>query len=498
MKKLLSMMLALLMLALPVFSGAETVTVTAATLLQGDYMSRYILQGQKMTADYSMELSDTFFSMAGADENIQAALRDLMSVLSFRITGQTDGSKAQGGMAVLLSGEEVLSAKTALIEKNLYATSNLLGGKVLQVTPAQIKELAKKLLNQMVEQGAVTQEQADSLIRFYQNLRKDPAGTIMSLIGQPDFAPLQTALTAMISEVKTEEVTEAPAELPGAVSVITVPVKKEALTNVTTELAKLIWSLPVVQKLAPSLNGAPKSEEEMVAAFNKLPDALAEDTEVKIFADDSENIFITSDLKVNKNGEVADVSYRNLMTVKENGLSMDYTMTVPDAVVHGVMDIATRENGVSVSYRITADAEEDGKAWQAVDETVNLSAEQGENTRSITMDVTMRVKETADSETVGVVMKGAQTTTDLGDHAAETGEVTIGIDGQGDLMTFRIAAETGAAEEYIATADTIQPLAMTGEELAALGEEAAANAQQLLAGAMDKLPESVMKLLTGQ
>ncbi|MBR3639033.1 MAG: S-layer homology domain-containing protein [Clostridia bacterium] len=94
-----------------------------------------------------------------------------------------------------------------------------------EVTPAQIKELAKMLLNQMVEQGAVTQEQADSLIRFYQNLRKDPAGTIMSLIGQPDFAPLQAALTAMVSEVKTEEVTEAPAELPGAVSVITVPVK---------------------------------------------------------------------------------------------------------------------------------------------------------------------------------------------------------------------------------------------------------------------------------
>ena len=65
MKKLLSMMLALLMLALPVFSGAETVTVTAATLLQGDYMSRYILQGQKMTADYSMELSDTFSPWPG-------------------------------------------------------------------------------------------------------------------------------------------------------------------------------------------------------------------------------------------------------------------------------------------------------------------------------------------------------------------------------------------------------------------------------------------------
>lgn len=494
MKKKLSLMLALLMLALPVFSGAEAVPGLTNGAVELDYMTKYILQGQKVTVDYSTEFTDTFFAMTGMDENLQTAVKELLSALSFRITGQTDGSRAQGGLAVLLSGDEIVNAKAALIEKNLYATSSLLAGKVIQVTPAQIKQLLKSLLAQMVQNGAIPQELADGMISFYRNFRKDPAGAVMSLIGSPNFEPLTSALTEMASGITMDSVTEAPAELPAAATVITVPVKKEALTGVTTELAKLIWNLPVTQKLAPYINGAPKTEDEMVAAFNKLPEKLAEDTEVKIYADESGSIFMMSDLKVVKGGETVDVSYRCLIKMIENGMNMEYSLTIPDGIIRAVMDITVQDSLTSVSYHITTEATEDGKTWQPMEEIVNLTAEEGENTRSINMDATVRVKADPDAQPTGVSIKGTQTMTDLGDHATETGEVVMGIEGVGDLVTYHIAAETGAAEDYIDTADAVQPLAMSEEELNALKQELLGNVQQMLPGLMEKLPASVVNM----
>ena len=149
MKKLITMMLALLMLAMPVFSSAEIAGVETSELkdlLKENYTAKYIMEGQEMTADVTIEPTELLFAMTGMPEEQATVFKELMAAIGFRYTAQATDSMAQSGMALLLGGNEAVTVKGAYADKNLYATSNLLGDKVIQITGPQLKE-------QMNEQG---------------------------------------------------------------------------------------------------------------------------------------------------------------------------------------------------------------------------------------------------------------------------------------------------------------------------------------------------------
>ena len=505
MKKLLSLILAMLMLAMPVFSGAEEAAVSTSTAMlqaaaQQDFATKYVLQGQEEIVDLNVEISDLTMSMTQVPADQAAMVKELLNAIGFRVTFQTAENQAQGGLALLLGGDEAVNAKVAYADKNLYAASNLLGDKIVQVTGPQVKQLVNQLIDQAVADGKISQENVDSLKKFYREFREDPISAIMKLIGQPDFQPLMAALQSFVMNVKTEEVTEAPEAFPAAKNVLIVPITKEGLDSVLTELAKVIWSMPVTQKLASMAKEGPKTEDEMIAAFTKASNALAEDAEVRVYLDDTGmNYYITGDVKVAKDGETKAISYCQLIQVMDNGMHMEMQVSMDSGEkVNGVMDMTMADGQANMTYHITSEDMQNGVAYQPVEEIISMNVATTETSKDVTMDVTMRIKENPDAEQVGMVMKAVANETDLGDHAEGQGTFTTSMEGIGDLMTITINKKTDIAEAYIITPDAVQPIAMSEEELNAFGQEISSNAMMVLISVLPKLPQGLQQMLMGQ
>ena len=143
-------------------------------------------------------------SMTQVPADQAALVKELLNAIGFRVTFQTAENQAQGGLALLLGGDEAVNAKVAYADKNLYAASNLLGDKIVQVTGPQVKQLVNQLIDQAVADGRISQENVDSLKKFYREFREDPISAIMKLIGQPDFQPLMAALQSFVMNGRSD------------------------------------------------------------------------------------------------------------------------------------------------------------------------------------------------------------------------------------------------------------------------------------------------------
>jgi len=258
--------------------------------------------------------------------------------------------------------------------------------------------------------------------------------------------------------------------------------------------------MPVTQKLASMAKEGPKTEEEMIAAFTKASNALAEDAEVRVYLDDTGmNYYITGDVKVAKDGETKAISYCQLIQVIDNGMHMEMQVSMDSGEkVNGVMDMTMADGQANMTYHITSEDMQNGVTYQPVEEIINMNVATTETSKDVTMDVTMRIKENPDAEQVGVVMKAVASETDLGDHAEGQGTFTTSMEGIGDLMTITINKKTDIAEAYIITPDAVQPMAMSEEELNAFGQEISTNAMMVLISVLPKLPQGLQQMLMGQ
>ena len=498
MRKLISMILALLMLALPVLSAAEIAGVGTSEikeLMKENYTAKYIMEGQEFTADVTVEPTELLFAMTGMPEEQATVFKELMAAIGFRYTAQATDSMAQSGVTLLLGGNEAVTVKGAYADKNLYAASNLLGDKVIQITGPQLKEQMKKLLDQAVAEGKISQETVDSVKNFVKLLREDPEAAIRKLIGEPDFQPLMTAVYGLLGGISMGEVTEAPEAFPEAKQLITVKLQKETLLPVATETGRLVWNLPVVQKLISIAKRGPQSEDEMIALFSRVPNAMAEDGELNIYVDETGMaLYITADLKLNVKGETRAIQYDQLVRASENGAHMEVNMTAGEAKVNGVMEIAIQDDRVSMDYHITSEAAENGVTYQPMEEIIKMEMVKGEASTDLNMDVTMRVKNDPESQQIGITYQLVKNAADLGDHAEQNGAFTLGMEGIGNLLSVKVAGKTGPAEAYIVTPDAVQPLAMSEEELGELQNEVMQNAQSVLLSSLQYLPPSILQM----
>ena len=501
MKKLFSMMLAVLMLALPVLANAEAADIAAAgeALEQISPSARYMAEGQEMTVDVTLAPSEIVLSQAQLPEEYAGAIGDLFALLGIRVTAQTTENQAQSGLALLVDGEEAVNGKVAFGEKGLYAASTLLGDKILLITPDQLKDLGNKLLDQLVASGKISQEALDSLKSFIAQMQEDPSGTIMGLIGEPDPTALMNAVYGLAAGISMGEVTEAPEAFPEAASVITVQLQKEALTNVTTELAKFLWSMPGVQKIAKISPKGPKSEDGLIEVLNRIPGKLAEDGTLTIYADETgTRIYAVADLKVNAEGGAKDVDCTALLAMEGELVTMDMNIASGDAKVNVHEEVKASENGAEVNMHVTSEDVADGTAYQPIEEIVAVNFVAGETQIDFTMDMTARVQQDPSSDPVGVTMKVTATEADAGDHAEGSASYVVGMEGMGDLFTLNAAMKTDVAEAYIISDDAVEVMSMTEEEQQELMSGVQANAMMALFSVLPKLPESVQQLITGQ
>ena len=495
MKKILSLALALLMLVLPLAGMAES-----AALIDSGFASKYLQEGQQSVTDLSIEPG--IFLLANLPEEATQPVTDLLNALKIEIASQSSEIGGQGSLRLLLNDTNVADITVALAEDGLYATSNFLGGKIVKLTTEQLNQLSEQMMQQMVEQGQITQEQLDSLKESIASFQQDPQAAIASMFGNVDAGPLMAAASELVEMGAPEEVTEIPEEVTiEAKYVMNVTVKKDALKNVTTELAKLAWSMPIVQQIASAANSdEPLTEESLTAKLNSVADALAEDIQAKVYMNEDQSAyFIDAPVELNKGSLLLRCEVANT----EDKVHVAWIVAVVDSeknqnvIVTGSEDVTTTENGGLLTYALSVNVDEDGNVdnmYEAQNILMNVSWTSQESVKHTTVEYTMTIKQNAEAEPFTLLFTLQNEEKDLGDHAEDASVIAISV-GSGeeiyDVCKLNVNTKTTQAEAYIISDDATEIMSLSEEEMNAFTQEITPSLMGGLFGLIQNLPESV-------
>ena len=499
MKKCLALMLAMLMLALPVFSvaeapaaeepAAEKLELNTANVLSSlenkTFAGKYVAEGQRTVANVSFQLGDG--GLPGIPDELKSAITELLNALKIQSASQMTTEQAQESVRILLNGEEVLFGSAAIGENGIYLACSFLGDKVIQITSEQISKAA-------VEQLQTLKEKAE------QNRESIMIGTLRTLSAK---LGLEATVAEILSGITVQEVGDVqPADALFKVkTVTTLPLTKEALTGVTTELAELIWSLPEVQQAVNSASSGnePMTKEQLTEALNAIPGQLAEDTELRIYTDETGKMVQAGvDLVlVREDGSLIPVSYTELSETKDDGLEVTsaFTMIQDEMISHSdfAMVLKKEDKKGSLNAALTVTVSDGEQKVVPVQGPFTLDWTDEETVRNARMDVRSEILGSPDPLVYLMAMDYSDK--DLGDHAELNAVLTMGTEKEGTLLTVTVDGKTEPAEDYIIKEDTVRIAELDKEGLQAFGKEVGDNIEPVVRNLLTKLPESVQQLI---
>ena len=512
MKKIIAILLAMLMLALPALGMGEGIGSMAnqAANYSRQFSAKYLLEGQQREVEFSLQPGEGLLNVL--PEELQAPLRDLLQVLSVQVTGQTAERMAQGALRLKMSGETVADVIGALDgeSRNLYAASSLLGDgtTVLRITPAQTKGLLNRLGDELVSRGYITQDQLDMAKRGYRALRNDPAGTLTSLVGQPDFGPLMEAIQALTnSPMEVEEVTEKPDDLIiEPTMVLYIQVEKDTLQRLATEAGRLLWSIPAIQKLAAfvSTDARAITEETLVNKLSALPNSLTDDVGIRLYIDESGQAYqLQAAAPVERNGQPWTEYTDLLLDMREETPGILGVTSIigegEDPLVVSArysMELTRKADGLSVEAGLEVSRSQGEEQTYLVVESVQADLTRTEDRHSMTMDMAASMLNPSTGEPLDFEWRIVSEERDMGDHAEGESSATLTVNGIGEVMTVNTAFRTDLAEAYIVTENALEPLG-NAEDRAALEEMVQNVPSTLLVQLLPLVPDSVRTMLFG-
>ena len=499
MKKLISLILAMLMLALPVFGTAEV----AADAAEQEYVEygaelsffeKYLAEGQREVATCAVIPLDGLKALI-PDEQTQQIVIDLLNAMKFQVSAQSTDSAAQSAFRILLNDENALDLVFGVSESGILISSNLIGNKTVLATRDEISALL---------QNSVPEDQQEAVTGMLNGLQ-DPQGLMAALIGEPDATALMAALSKAVDldNMVPEEVTEAPEGFPEAAYVVTIPVSREALIEVAEEAAKLVWTFPVVQQIAPSAtvgDGTPLTEESLTAELKKLPEALAEDPTVKVYLDAAmASMMLTVEAKTAADGQEGTMDFGLKMETMEESVrvSLDSFVTQNGETVRmtGTVDVTPSETGYAMKGEIAESVTNTEGSTDVLSATFDGAASAAETVKEQSVNALIRVTAEAGAEPTGVTIASSSKEEDLGDHAEKNTSVTVGLENVGDLVTIVSERKTDMAEAWLTAEGAAQVLSMSEEEQNAFLQEVTTDLQIALMTIITKLPESVQPLV---
>lgn len=498
MKKAFSLLITLMILALPLAGTAESMAA-------GSFFQKYLEEGQRQVVDFSLQLGDGAQSMLGDETG--SMVQELLNAMKIELAAQKGENKAQGALRILMNDQLAADVVLAVGEKGLYGASSFLGDKILMLTPEQVKNLAEQVLQQMVDEGQLTQEQLDQLKGAAASFSGDPEAFLSSLIGSPDLQGLMEAFQGVVSQ--NPEIT-AVEEVPEGVTIdakmrMSLVLSKEGMTRVTTELAKVLYSMPVIRKsltFAAQQNGqeAP-SEEQLITALNRIPEVLEGDLPLDLYMNETgDQMQFLSDFQVKSGETTTPVSANVLIEMAEAaphlaGTIMVGTEDTSATVFRGDMRLTGADGGQVMDMDISTDITENGETYTALQENIHMTFASGENDINVNADVTVQVKQDASSDPVTVSYTASFGQKDLGDHAESNTMVTFAIDGLGTILTVTADGRTDMAEAWITVDEAVQPLSMSPEEQEILMGEIQQSAFSGMIMLLNSLPSSVQSLI---
>ena len=468
MRRLWSLILALVILTVPVLSLAETA-----------------LPSGSVHVKMAVNLTDV------PDSGEVNAISQLLDLLGIEITGQTNADgNVQAGFSLTLNGEDAVRFQATASGDELIAASNLLG----DGTVAMTREDMQKVL------GEAGLQVYDALMQILK-----PAGEQPAVALKPDdlekLQDLKTVkvLQDLLQKVEVADTFEQPTNADPATQLI-------CLNWETADLKALADALHEdLKNNMDMLSGAPNAAEltpekldEAFAELDRKLDGLEPDGPVKVYLDDTGIVAVKAAWNAKETGKDADAEQiRSTLDIVRN--------TGAEGPVYSGNFVLTEENDVgSVSFLAmltgesanilvdvirTEDGQEEGRVSFALH-----AAKMSENAFRMNLDVTASGEPTEDGFT-GFHMTADFTTekTDAGENVHA--DLVMYADGVEGKLHLTVDVLQAPADAELSSENAVRPGQMDEAALESWMQELSGNAMIVLFSALQSLPEDVLMLL---
>lgn len=275
MKKLLSLILALMLLTLPALAMAEdsvgliggadgpTQIVVANSTVKPRFANA-IEAGRRVNQTITLtELT----GVKTGDAMTDAAIADLVEAFGIDFVSQGD----EINMALTLSGKDVVTLGGALSGEDVYLSSSMMGGTVV-VGLDEVEPLVNRILDAMVTMGAIGEEEAamlrESLTAFKSEL--DAAMQEEKLedlaIDEMDFSALEAILPMLMGKITQAENIIVPRMCDPAVSGLQLVLTNEDIHAASNQVSQFVLDNPVLLDYIAGVTGDP-TEAQLAAQW---------------------------------------------------------------------------------------------------------------------------------------------------------------------------------------------------------------------------------------
>lgn len=404
MKKLFSLVIAIMMLALPVLATAEgslgiiggadgpTEIIVAKEMPKTRYQDA-LAAGRRVNQTITLtELT----GVETGDATTDAAIADLIKALGINIAAQGD----EASFAMTLSGEEVATLGGALSGENIYLSSNMMGGTVV-VGFDEIEPLINRILDMMVTMGAIGEFEAtmirEQITSFKEALEAhELEETAEDLaLDEVNTSALEALLPMMMGKITPVEDIIVPRMCDPAVSGLQMVLTNEDIHAVVKQACQFLLDNPMLLDSFAEAAGYPSEEQiaaewetagQLYMAFGIYKDEAAfrasqksiekdirevmddpafpkifdgEMTAAVYLDEKDEPVYITASMPILTTEEHfhetdGDLDMVNIEIVEKTvNISMNYTrQTVPQGVAH-VCNIFADDTGVTIDALVS-------------------------------------------------------------------------------------------------------------------------------------------------
>ena len=266
MKKLLSLILALMLLTLPALAMAEgsvgliggadgpTQIVVANNTVKPRFANA-IEAGRRVNQTITLtELT----GVNTGDPMADAAIADLVKALGFNFSAQGD----EAMLTMSLSDKEVANFGHALSGENVYLSSNMLGGTVV-VGLTEIEGLAHRILAAIVTIGAIGEDEAATLRESLTAFKSELDAAMQEekledmVIDEMDFSALEAILPMLMGKITQAENIIVPRMCDPAVSGLQLVLTNEDIHAVLKQSFQFMLDNPMLLESLAESTGAP-------------------------------------------------------------------------------------------------------------------------------------------------------------------------------------------------------------------------------------------------
>ena len=491
MRRLLALILAMLMLALPVCGVAE-----------GDFISEAVANGRRA------ESTVTFSVMETGEAQVDEIIGVLLEALAIKTYWQ-EGEVPQGGLVLHLNGTDVVSAELASKGDDRYIASDVLGGAVV-ICADEAEAVLQRLTDAMVAAELLDAATAASLRESFTASLEGAQNPSVDI----DFEALVEGFNITGEEVEAwaekaaarveeTDLSGLPEGCDEATAAYTVTVTADDIVKVYGKIFELLKGNAEYMKLLDSMLA---SAEDMSGAelidqmFGELETTLPEMVKGDIVAtqylnanDETVAGVVTFVLEVNE-GTPVDVQATYLRRTEEEATRHSVALTMKndqDTQVNVTLTVAAQENGFDAQLLFTG-TDDNGVALSAA-LTLMLTEQRTETERTLDVLGGLTYEDARGEGGSGQLTVHSESRKD-GEDAEKTTVIALKYLDQ-EIFSVTTKTKTTDPVPSIATDEALRLAQLTDEEFQAWFDGLGTNLYGLLFRVIGALPASILMLL---